>query len=70
LDHLEPRATGEQNRKFTCVSNTADVLVLAAEEIDADTLANAGRDSRIALNEASELVFDILGWRQNSSSMT
>jgi len=55
--------TGEQDRNFTYVSDIVDALVLAAEKINDGAPINAGRDDRITLNDASEQVFEIIGWR-------
>lgn len=62
-DPFEIWGTGEQERNFTYVSDIVDALILAAEKIDDGTPVNAGRDDKITLNEASELIFDIVGWR-------
>jgi len=63
MDPFEIWGTGEQDRNFTYVSDIVDVLVLAAEKIEDGTPINAGRDDRITLNQASELVCEITGWR-------
>ncbi len=63
MDPYEIWGTGEQDRNFTYVSDIVDAMVLAAEKIDDGTPINAGRDDRITINEASELIFDIIGWR-------
>lgn len=55
--------TGEQDRNFTYVQDIVDALILAAEKIEDGSPVNAGRDDRITLNQAAELVFDITGWR-------
>ena len=55
--------TGEQDRNFTYVQDIVDSLILAAEKIEDGTPVNAGRGDRITLNQAAELVFDIVGWR-------
>ena len=55
--------TGEQDRNFTYVQDIVDSLILAAEKIEDGMPVNAGRDDRITLNQAAELVFDIVGWR-------
>jgi nucleoside-diphosphate-sugar epimerase len=38
-------------------------MILAAENIDDGSPVNAGRDDRITINQAAELVFNIIGWR-------
>jgi nucleoside-diphosphate-sugar epimerase len=58
--------TGEQDRNFTYVEDIVNALVLAAEKIEDGSPINAGRDDRITLNQAAELIFDILGWRPNA----
>ena len=55
--------TGEQDRNFTYVQDIVDALMLAAEKIGDGSAVNAGRDDRISLDQAAELVFDITGWR-------
>jgi UDP-glucose 4-epimerase len=55
--------TGEQDRNFTYVEDIVDALMLAAEKIENGAPVNAGRADRITLNQAAELVFDIMGWR-------
>jgi len=54
---------GEQDRNFTYVQDIVDALMLAAEKIENGSAINAGRDDRITINKAAELVFDIVGWR-------
>ena len=39
--------------------------MLAAEKIENGSAVNAGREDRITLNQAAELVFEIMGWRPN-----
>jgi UDP-glucose 4-epimerase len=63
MDPFEIWGTGEQDRNFTYVSDIADAMILAAEKINDGTPVNAGRDDRITINDASELVFDITGWK-------
>jgi len=55
--------TGDQDRNFTYVQDIVDALMLASEKIEDGSAVNAGRDDRISLNRAAELVFDITGWR-------
>jgi len=55
--------TGEHDRNFTYVQDIVDALVLAAEKIEDGSPVNAGRDDRININQAAELIFDIIGWR-------
>ena len=55
--------TGEQDRNFTYVQDIVDALTLSTQRIEDGSPVNAGRDDRITLNQASELIFDIVGWR-------
>jgi len=55
--------TGEQDRNFTYVQDIAEAMILAAKKIDDGSPVNAGRDDRITINQAAELIFDIVGWR-------
>lgn len=55
--------TGEQDRNFTYVQDIVDALVLASEKIEDGSAINAGRDDRITINQAAELVFDIVNWK-------
>jgi nucleoside-diphosphate-sugar epimerase len=55
--------TGEQDRNFTYVQDIVDAMILAAEKVEGGSVVNAGRDDRITLNHAAEIVFDIIGWR-------
>jgi UDP-glucose 4-epimerase len=57
--------TGEQDRNFTYVEDIVNALAIAAEKIEDGFPINAGRNDRITLNQAAELVFDIVGWRPN-----
>jgi len=63
MDPFEIWGTGEQDRNFTYVEDIVDALMLACEKIEDGSAVNAGRDDRITINEAAELVFDIMGWR-------
>jgi nucleoside-diphosphate-sugar epimerase len=55
--------TGEQDRNFTYVQDIVDALILASEKIDDGSAINAGRDDRITINQAAEIVFDIVNWK-------
>jgi UDP-glucose 4-epimerase len=55
--------TGKQDRNFTYVQDIVDALILATERIEDGSPVNAGRDDRITIDEAAELVFSIVGWR-------
>ncbi|MFB0562636.1 MAG: NAD-dependent epimerase/dehydratase family protein [Candidatus Lokiarchaeia archaeon] len=64
-DPFEIWGTGEQDRNFTYVQDIVDALILAAEKIVDGSAVNAGRDDRITINQAAELIFSIVGWRPN-----
>ena len=63
MDPYSIWGTGEQDRNFTYVQDIVDAMILAAEKIEDGSPVNAGRDDRITINEAAEVVFDIVGWR-------
>jgi nucleoside-diphosphate-sugar epimerase len=54
--------TGEQDRNFTYVQDIVDALILASEKITDGSAVNAGRNDRITINEAAQLVFKMAGW--------
>lgn len=62
MDPYSIWGTGEQDRNFTYVQDIVDAMILAAEKIEDGSPVNAGRDDRITINQAAELVFDIVGW--------
>lgn len=55
--------TGKQDRNFTYVQDIVDFLVLAAEKIEDGSPVNAGRDDRITIDQAADIIFDIIEWR-------
>ncbi len=55
--------TGEQDRNFTYVQDIVDALILASQKIENGSPVNAGRDDRITINQAAELIFKIVDWR-------
>ncbi|MEM4733682.1 MAG: NAD-dependent epimerase/dehydratase family protein [Candidatus Bathyarchaeia archaeon] len=55
--------TGDQDRNFTSVQDIVDALILASEKIEDGSAVNAGRSDRLTLNQAAELVFDMVGCR-------
>jgi UDP-glucose 4-epimerase len=55
--------TGKQDRNFTYVQDIADAMLLAAEKIEDGSVVNAGREDRITIEEACDIVFRILDWR-------
>ena len=64
--NMDPYAiwgTGKQDRNFTYVQDIVDALVLASEKIEDGSAINAGRDDRITINQAAELVFEIVNWK-------
>jgi UDP-glucose 4-epimerase len=64
--HMDPYpiwGTGTQDRNFTYVQDIVDALVLASEKIEDGSPINAGRDDRLTLNEAADMVFDIIKWK-------
>lgn len=63
MDPYEIWGTGEQDRNFTYVQDIVDALMLAAEKIEDGSPVNAGRSDRITINQASEIVFNLVGWR-------
>jgi UDP-glucose 4-epimerase len=65
MDPYNIWGTGEQDRNFTYVQDIVDALMHAAEKITDGSIINAGRDDRITLNQATELVFELVDWRPN-----
>jgi nucleoside-diphosphate-sugar epimerase len=63
MDPFSIWGTGEQDRNFTYVQDIVDAMILAVEKIEDGSPVNAGRDDRITINHAAELVFNIVGWR-------
>jgi len=55
--------TGEQDRNFTYVQDIVDGMMLACEKIVDGSPVNVGRDDRITINDAAELIFKLTGWR-------
>jgi UDP-glucose 4-epimerase len=54
--------TGDQDRNFTYVQDIVDGLIIASEKIDDGSPLNAGRDDRLTLNQAAEMVFEVSKW--------
>jgi UDP-glucose 4-epimerase len=54
---------GEQDRNFTYVQDIVDALVAASEKIEDGSAVNAGRSDRLTINQAMNLVFDLVGWK-------
>jgi UDP-glucose 4-epimerase len=63
MDPYSIWGTGKQDRNFTYVQDIVDAMILAAEKIDDGSVVNAGREDRITIEEACEIVFQILDWR-------
>lgn len=59
--------TGEQDRNFTYVQDIVDALILASEKIEDGTAINAGRDDRLTMNQAAELVFELANWKPSKT---
>jgi len=55
--------TGEQDRNFTYVQDVVDGLIRVCETIEDGAAVNIGREDRITINDAADMVFDIMGWR-------
>jgi UDP-glucose 4-epimerase len=54
---------GEQDRNFTYVQDIVDALVAACKKIEDGSSVNAGRSDRLTINQAIDLVFDLVGWK-------
>jgi nucleoside-diphosphate-sugar epimerase len=68
MDPFEIWGTGIQDRNFTYVGDIVDAMLLAAEKIEDASPVNAGRADRITLNQAAEIVFDLIRWRPQEIS--
>lgn len=55
--------TGNQERNFTYVQDVVDALSLASQKIEDATAVNAGRDDRITLAQAADLIFNLVAWK-------
>jgi len=55
--------TGEQDRNFTYVQDIVDAMILASERIEDGSAVNAGRSDRLTINQAAELIFELMSWR-------
>lgn len=62
-DPYEIWGTGQQDRNFTYVQDIVNAMTLSSERIEDGTPINAGRNDRITLNEAAELVFELMNWK-------
>jgi UDP-glucose 4-epimerase len=54
---------GEQDRNFTYVQDIVDALMAACKKIEDGSSVNAGRSDRLTINQAIDLVFDLVGWK-------
>lgn len=68
MDPYPVWGTGKQDRNFTYVEDIVDAMLLAAERIEDGSAVNAGRQDRITIEKACNLVFQILGWKPNKIS--
>jgi UDP-glucose 4-epimerase len=68
MDPFEIWGTGEQDRNFTYVGDIVDAMLLTAEKIEDASPVNAGRADRITLNQAAEIVFNLVDWRPQKIS--
>jgi UDP-glucose 4-epimerase len=68
MDPFQIWGTGNQDRNFTYVGDIVNGMLLAAEKIEDASPVNAGRADRITLNQASEIVFRLLGWEPQNIS--
>jgi nucleoside-diphosphate-sugar epimerase len=59
---------GEQDRNFTYVQDIVDGLIAASQKIEDGSPVNAGRSDRLTINQAIDLVFDIVGWKPKKIS--
>jgi len=55
--------SGRQDRDFTYVQDVVDAMILAADKITDGSAVNAGREDRITIDQAAELLFQLTGWR-------
>jgi UDP-glucose 4-epimerase len=65
MDPYPVWGTGKQDRNFTYVQDIADAMLLAAERIEDASVVNAGRQDRITIEQACNLVFQIFDWKPN-----
>ena len=45
------------------MQDIVEALISASERIDDGSAVNAGRSDRLTINQAMELVFELVGWR-------
>ena len=65
MDPYEIWGSGKQSRNFTYIDDIVNGTLIAAESIDDCSPINIGREDQISINELSEIIFDIVGWRPN-----
>lgn len=63
MDPYPVWGTGKQDRNFTYVHDIVDAMILAAEKIGDGSAVNAGRQDRITIEQACDLVFKIVAWK-------
>jgi nucleoside-diphosphate-sugar epimerase len=66
MDPYEIWGNGKQDRNFTYVQDIVDALILASEKVEDGSPVNAGRSDRLTIDQAMELVFELVGWRPKS----
>jgi len=54
---------GQQDRNFTYVQDIVDALISASEKIEDGSAVNAGRSDRLTINQAADLVFELVNWK-------
>jgi UDP-glucose 4-epimerase len=59
---------GKQDRNFTYVQDIVDAFLHASQKVSDGSAINAGRNDRITMNEAAELIFDIINWHPQEIS--
>jgi UDP-glucose 4-epimerase len=68
MDPFEIWGSGDQDRNFTYVGDIVNAMMQAAEKIEDASPVNAGRADRITLNQAADIVFNVLDWRPREIS--
>ena len=55
--------SGKQDRNFTYVQDIVDGILRVSEMVEDGSAINIGRDDRITIQQAADLVFEIMSWR-------
>lgn len=63
MDPYEIWGSGKQARNFTYVGDIVDAMVLACEKIEDGTPINAGTEKSVTINEVTQTIFGIVGWK-------